>query len=183
MIVLAGDEARQLRRSHIGSEHILLGLLGEADGLAARVLSSLGVSLALVRAHVTRIVAAGAEPVPARIPFTPRAQRGLELALREALSLGHNYIGTEHLLLGLVREADDVAVRILRESGAEPGTVRAAMIELVSPPPAVAGRAGAHRSEYADPGVLPIDAAWPPQRDPLVPRHPRAHRGPMTDDR
>src|SRR5207237_1339240 len=102
VVVLAQDEARALRHNYIGTEHILLGLLREEEGLAARVLESLDITVEEVRAQVARIVGQGDEVTTGQIPFTPRAKKVLELALREALSLGHNYIGTEHILLGLV---------------------------------------------------------------------------------
>ena len=113
VIVLAQEEARALRHNYIGTEHLLLGLMREADGVAARVLGSLEVSLDEVRGDVGRIVGEGDSESQGQLPFTPRAKKVLELALREALSLGHNYIGTEHVLLGLVRESEGVAARIL----------------------------------------------------------------------
>src|SRR5256714_1638315 len=103
VVVLAQEEARILKHNYIGTEHILLGLLREEEGLAARVLESLDITVERVRAQVVRIVGSGEEVTSGQIPFTPRAKKVLELALREALSLGHNYIGTEHILLGLVR--------------------------------------------------------------------------------
>src|SRR6478735_2294305 len=121
VVVLAQEEARTLKHNYIGTEHILLGLLREEEGLAARVLESLDITVERVRAQVVRIVGSGEEVTSGQIPFTPRAKKVLELALREALSLGHNYIGTEHILLGLVRENEGVAARILLdfEAGAE----------------------------------------------------------------
>src|ERR671929_157535 len=113
VVVLAQEEARILKHNYIGTEHILLGLLREEEGLAARVLESLDITVERVRAQVVRIVGSGEEVTSGQIPFTPRAKKVLELALREALSLGHNYIGTEHILLGLVRENEGVAARIL----------------------------------------------------------------------
>src|SRR5207248_887978 len=112
VVVLAQDEARALKHNYIGTEHILLGLLREEEGLAARVLESLDITVEEVRAQVARIVGQGDEVTTGQIPFTPRAKKVLELALREALSLGHNYIGTEHILLGLVREHEGLAARI-----------------------------------------------------------------------
>src|ERR687885_605145 len=108
VVVLAQEEARTLKHNYIGTEHILLGLLREEEGLAARVLESLDITVEEVRAQVARIVGQGDEVTTGQIPFTPRAKKVLELALREALSLGHNYIGTEHILLGLVRENENV---------------------------------------------------------------------------
>jgi ATP-dependent Clp protease ATP-binding subunit ClpC len=118
VVVLAQDEARALKHNYIGTEHILLGLLREEEGLAARVLESLDVAAEEVRAQVLQIVGQGDEVTTGQIPFTPRAKKVLELAQREALSLAHNYIGTEHILLGLVRENEGVAARILRDLGA-----------------------------------------------------------------
>src|SRR2546423_580832 len=112
VVVLAQEEARILKHNYIGTEHILLGLLREEEGLAARVLESLDITVERVRAQVVRIVGSGEEVTSGQIPFTPRAKKVLELALREALSLGHNYIGTEHILLGLVRENEGLAQRI-----------------------------------------------------------------------
>ncbi len=128
VLVLAQEEARTLKHNNIGTEHLLLGLLREQEGLAARVLASLGIGVERTREQVTRIVGSGEEPTPGQIPFTPRAKKTLELALREAMSLGHNYIGTEHLLLGLVWENEGVAARILRDFDADPETIRTAVI-------------------------------------------------------
>ena len=134
VVVLAQDEARTLRHNYIGTEHILLGLLREELGLAARVLESLGVALEEVRAQVTRIVGQGDEVTTGQIPFTPNAKRVLELSLREALSLGHNYIGTEHILLGLARVSDGVAMRILRDFDADAGKIRNEVIRMLAGP-------------------------------------------------
>ena len=120
VVVLAQEEARTLKHNYIGTEHILLGLLREEEGLAARVLESLDITVEEVRAQVARIVGQGDEVTTGQIPFTPRAKKVLELALREALSLGHNYIGTEHILLGLVRENEGVAAS--RPSGPRRGS-------------------------------------------------------------
>jgi ATP-dependent Clp protease ATP-binding subunit ClpC len=133
VVVLAQDEARGLKHDHIGTEHLLLGLLREPDGVARRVLESLGVGAEAVRDQAVRIVGEGeGESVPVgQIPFTPRAKKVLELALREGLSLGHEYIGTEHILLGIARENDGVAARILRESGADAERIRCAVVDMV----------------------------------------------------
>jgi ATP-dependent Clp protease ATP-binding subunit ClpC len=112
-VVLAQDEARTFKHNYIGTEHLLLGLLREEEGLAARVLESLDITVEEVRAQVARIVGPGDEVTTGQIPFTPRAKKVLELSLREALELGHNDIGTEHVLLGLLHEGDGVAVQIL----------------------------------------------------------------------
>ena len=132
VVVLAQDEARSLRHDYIGTEHILLGLLREEEGIAARVLKSLGVALEEVRAQVARIIGAGDEaPATGQIPFTPRAKKVLELSLREALSLGHNHIGTEHVLLGLVRENEGVAMRILLDLDVDAEKVRNAITGML----------------------------------------------------
>src|SRR5919201_678145 len=122
VVVLAQGEARGLKHNSIGTEHILLGLLREEEGLAARVLESLDITVEEVRAQVARIVGQGDEVTTGQIPFTPRAKK--ELELREALSLGHNYIGTEHILLGLVRENEGVAARILLDFDADAEKIR-----------------------------------------------------------
>ncbi|MCX6373013.1 MAG: ATP-dependent Clp protease ATP-binding subunit [Actinobacteria bacterium] len=134
VVVLAQEEARALKHNYIGTEHLLLGLLREEEGVAARVLDSLEVSVEEVRAAVVRIVGSGEESPQGQIPFTPRAKKVLELALREALSLGHNYIGTEHILLGLVREDEGVAARILLDLDAEPEKIRSEVMRALSGP-------------------------------------------------
>jgi ATP-dependent Clp protease ATP-binding subunit ClpC len=134
VVVLAQDEARALKHNYIGTEHILLGLLREEEGLAARVLESLDITVEEVRAQVARIVGQGAEVTTGQIPFTQSAQKVLELALREALSLGHNYIGTEHILLGLVRENEGVAARILLDFDADAEKIRNEIIRMLSGP-------------------------------------------------
>ena len=136
VVVLAQAEARQLRHDSIGTEHLLLGLLGEERGLAARVLASLSIEADAVREQVRAIVGEGGEEPGAQIPFDPRAKKVLELSLREALALGHNYIGTEHVLLGLAREHGGVAAQILDGMGAKPEAVHAAVIA------ALGGQAG-----------------------------------------
>ena len=134
VVVLAQDEARTLKHNYIGTEHILLGLLREEEGLAARVLDTLDITVEEVRAQVARIVGQGDEVTTGQIPFTPRAKKVLELALREALSLGHNYIGTEHILLGLVRENEGVAARILLDFDADAERIRNEIIRMLSGP-------------------------------------------------
>jgi ATP-dependent Clp protease ATP-binding subunit ClpC len=135
VVVLAQDEARALKHNYIGTEHILLGLLREEEGLAARVLEGLDVTVEEVRAQVARIIGPGDEPiVSGQIPFTPRAKKVLELSLREALSLKHNYIGTEHILLGLVRENEGVAARILLDFDADAEKVRNEIMRTLSGP-------------------------------------------------
>src|SRR5688500_11366910 len=134
VVVLAQEEARILKHNYIGTEHIVLGLLREEEGLAARVLESLDITVERVRAQVVRIVGSGEEVTSGQIPFTPRAKKVLELALREALSLGHNYIGTEHILLGLVRENEGVAARILLDFDADSEKIRNEVIRMLSGP-------------------------------------------------
>jgi len=136
VVVYAQEEARGLRHNYIGTEHVLLGLVYEQNQIADRVLRSLGLTPELVRDQVVKIVAAGEEEVTAgQIPFTPRAKKVLELGLREALSLGHNIIGTEHLLLGLLRESEGgVGVRILLEHGLDPEQIRTSVLELLPGP-------------------------------------------------
>jgi ClpA/ClpB-like protein/uncharacterized protein DUF4177 len=130
-VVLAQDEARTLRHNYIGTEHILLGLLREEEGVAAHVLTDLGVTLEGTRAQIAQIVGQGGEVATGQIPFTPRTKKVLELSLREALSLGHNYIGTEHILLGLTREGEGVASRILLDFGVEGQRVREAIVKTL----------------------------------------------------
>jgi ATP-dependent Clp protease ATP-binding subunit ClpC len=135
VVVFAQDEARALKHNYIGTEHILLGLLREEEGLAARVLESLDITVEEVRAQVARTIGPGDEPiVSGQIPFTPRAKKVLELSLREALSLKHNYIGTEHILLGLVRENEGVAARILLDFDADAETIRNEIMRTLSGP-------------------------------------------------
>ena len=129
--VLAQEEARMLNHDHIGTEHILLGLIREGDGVAAKALESLGISLEAVRQHVGGITGQGQQAPSGHIPFTPRAKKVLELSLREALQLGHNYIGTEHILLGLIREGEGVAAQVLVKLGADPSRVRQQVNQLL----------------------------------------------------
>ena len=119
VVVLAQEEARLLNHSYIGTEHILLGLIHEGEGVAAKALESLGISLEAVRSQVEEIIGQGGSSPSGHIPFTPRAKKVLELSLREALQLGHNYIGTEHILLGLIREGEGVAAQVLVKLGAD----------------------------------------------------------------
>ena len=134
--MLAQDEARAFRHNYIGTEHLLLGLLREEEGLGARVLDSFDVTLEEVRAQVARIIGEGDEVKTGQIPFTPRAKRVLELALREALQLGHNHIGTEHILLGLVHEGDGVAMRILLDFDVDAEKARNEVVRVLSGGPA-----------------------------------------------
>ncbi len=132
VVVLAQEEARLLNHSYIGTEHILLGLIHEGEGVAAKALESLGISLEAVRAQVEEIIGQGGSSPSGHIPFTPRAKKVLELSLREALQLGHNYIGTEHILLGLIREGEGVAAQVLVKLGADLSRVRQQVIQLLS---------------------------------------------------
>jgi ATP-dependent Clp protease ATP-binding subunit ClpC len=131
VIVLAQEEARLLNHNYIGTEHILLGLIHEGDGVAARALDSLGISLDAVRREIEEIIGRGQQAPSGHIPFTPRAKKVLELSLREALQLGHDYIGTEHILLGLIREGDGVAAQVLVKLGADLNRVRLQVTQLL----------------------------------------------------
>ncbi len=132
VVVLAQEEARLLNHNYIGTEHILLGLIHEGEGVAAKALESLGISLQAVRDQVEEIIGQGGSSPSGHIPFTPRAKKVLELSLREALQLGHNYIGTEHILLGLIREGEGVAAQVLTKLGADLSRVRQQVIQLLS---------------------------------------------------
>jgi ATP-dependent Clp protease ATP-binding subunit ClpA len=156
VVVLAQEEARALTHNYIGTEHILLGLLREQEGLAAAVLESLEITLERVRAQVVRIVGSGEELTSGQIPFTPRAKKVLEIALREALSLGHNYIGTEHILLGLVRENDGVAVRILLDFDADAERIRNEVIRMLSSP----GAPRRVQLQTSRAAAEPLDQSW-----------------------
>ena len=132
VIVLAQEEARMLNHNYIGTEHILLGLIHEGEGVAAKALESMGISLEDVRKEVEELIGPGSQPPSGHIPFTPRAKKVLELSLREGLQMGHKYIGTEFLLLGLVREGEGVAARVLVKLGADLPRVRQQVIQLLS---------------------------------------------------
>ncbi|WGW10989.1 ATP-dependent Clp protease ATP-binding subunit [Saxibacter everestensis] len=157
VVVLAQEEARMLNHNYIGTEHILLGLIHEGEGVAAKALESLGISLDAVREQVQEIIGQGQQAPSGHIPFTPRAKKVLELSLREALQLGHNYIGTEHILLGLIREGEGVAAQVLVKLGADLTRVRQQVIQLLSgyqgKEPAVAGG----REEGQPSGSLVLD--------------------------
>jgi ATP-dependent Clp protease ATP-binding subunit ClpC len=160
VVVLAQEEARMLNHNYIGTEHILLGLIHEGEGVAAKALESLGISLEAVRQQVEEIIGQGQQAPSGHIPFTPRAKKVLELSLREALQLGHNYIGTEHILLGLIREGEGVAAQVLVKLGADLNRVRQQVIQLLSgyqgKEPAAAG-AGAGVQEGTPSGSLVLD--------------------------
>jgi ATP-dependent Clp protease ATP-binding subunit ClpC len=132
VVVYAQEEARMLNQNYIGTEHLLLGLIREQDGIAAKALESLSISLEDVHAQVEDLIGKGSFVPSGHIPFTPRAKKVLELSLREALQLGHNYIGTEHILLGLIREGEGVAAQVLLNLGADLEKVRSAVIQLLS---------------------------------------------------
>src|SRR5881409_3105874 len=158
VVVLAQEEARMLNHNYIGTEHILLGLIHEGEGVAAKALESLGISLEAVRQQVEEIIGQGQAAPTGHIPFTPRAKKVLELSLREALQLGHNYIGTEHILLGLIREGEGVAAQVLQKLGADLNRVRQTVIQLLS---GYAGKEGATSGgpsgESAPTGSLVLD--------------------------
>jgi hypothetical protein len=135
VVVLAQEEARLLDHNYIGTEHILLGLIQEGEGVAARALQSLDISLDTVREEVTAVIGRGTDKPSQHIPFTPRAKKVLELSLREALKLGHNYIGTEHILLGLIREGQGVAAQILTKLGSSLDRVRQAVVVMLADAP------------------------------------------------
>src|SRR5437868_2805058 len=159
VVVLAQEEARMLNHNYIGTEHILLGLIHEGEGVAAKSLESLGISLEGVRSQVEEIIGQGQQAPSGHIPFTPRAKKVLELSLREALQLGHNYIGTEHILLGLIREGEGVAAQVLVKLGADLSRVRQQVIQLLS---GYSGKEGAttgggQSTEAAPSGSLVLD--------------------------
>ena len=132
VVVLAQDEARGLKHNYIGTEHLLLGLISEGEGVAAKALETMDIKGEAVRASVIEIIGEGEKPVEGHIPFTPRAKRVFELSLREALQLGHNYIGTEHLLLGLLKDGEGVAAQVLTKQGADLAQVRQTVIQMLS---------------------------------------------------
>jgi ATP-dependent Clp protease ATP-binding subunit ClpC len=132
VVVVAQEEARLLGHNYIGTEHILLGIVHEAEGIGARALTAMGVELASVRGLVEEIVGRGGTEPAGHIPFTPRAKKALELSLRESMQLGHNYIGTEHILLGLLREGEGVAAQVLVRLGADLSRVRQGVVEFLS---------------------------------------------------
>jgi ATP-dependent Clp protease ATP-binding subunit ClpC len=166
VVVLAQEEARMLNHNYIGTEHILLGLIHEGEGVAAKALEALGISLEDVRSQVEEIIGQGQQAPSGHIPFTPRAKKVLELSLREALQLGHNYIGTEHILLGLIREGEGVAAQVLVKLGADLNRVRQQVLQLLS---GYQGKETAGRDRRPQRGnVLDVAGAGPvrPQPDP-----------------
>src|SRR5947208_1079684 len=154
VVVLAQEEARLLNHNYIGTEHILLGLISEGEGVAAKALESLGISLEAVRQQVEEIIGTGSSSPQGHIPFTPRAKKVLELSLREALQLGHNYIGTEHILLGLIREGEGVAAQVLQKLGADLNRVRQQVIQLLQ---GYAGKGEGQPGEAAPQGSMVLD--------------------------
>jgi hypothetical protein len=187
VVVLAQEEARLLNHNYIGTEHILLGLAHEGQGIAAKALESRGISLERVRVEVEEIVARGQVPPTGHIPFTPRAKKVLELSLREAIQLACNYIGTEHILLGLIREGEGVAAQVLVKLGADLSRVRQQVIQLL------AGYAGPEPAEQlpgGPPGIGqqpftatvaggpgPFQQQAPPELVRVVPLAREVHRG------
>lgn len=148
VVVLAQEEARTMRHGYIGTEHLLLGLIREEEGLAARILASLDVTLLKVREKIQRVAGTGREDPGARIPLSELAKKVLEISLREALTLGHNYIGTEHILLGLVRESEGVGCRILLDMGHDSEKIRREVIRLLS--------GSSKRVQHRDPELAPV---------------------------
>src|SRR6201987_5214016 len=131
VVVLAQEEARMLHHGYVGTEHLLLGLIHEGEGVAAKALESLGITLDAVRQQVKEIIGRGQQAPSGHIPFTPRAKKVLELSLREADGLGHNYIGTEHILLGLIREGSGVAAQVMVRLGADLSRARQQVVQLL----------------------------------------------------
>src|SRR6266511_1064380 len=154
VVVLAQEEARMLNHNYIGTEHILLGLIHEGEGVAAKALESLNISLEAVRSQVEEIIGQGQSAPTGHIPFTPRAKKILELSLREALQLGHNYIGTEHILLGLIREGEGVAAQVLQKLGADLNRVRQQVIQLLQ---GYAGKGEGQPGEQSPQGSMVLD--------------------------
>ena len=161
VVILAQEEARLLNHNYIGTEHVLLGLIHEHEGVAAKALESLDISLEAVRGQVEEIIGQGAKPPSGLIPFTPRAKRVLELSLREALQLGHNYIGTEHILLGLIREGEGVAAQVLVKLGADLARVREQVVHLLATLGEVSSSASGGESErvVGEPLGQPVTAS------------------------
>jgi hypothetical protein len=165
VVVLAQEESRMLNHNYIGTEHILLGLVHESEGVAARALGSMDISLEAVRLQVEQIIGEGQAAPTGHIPFTPRAKKVLELSLREALQFGHNYIGTEHILLGLIREGEGVAAQALQNLGADLNRVRQTVIQLLSGYPVVP------MEEIPMTGWTPVSepTGWTPELGPTCP--------------
>src|ERR1043166_4767073 len=183
VVVLAQEEARMLNHNYIGTEHILLGLIHEGEGVAAKALESLGISLEGVRQQVEEIIGQGQQAPSGHIPFTPRAKKVLELSLREALQLGHNYIGTEHILLGLIREGEGVAAQRLQKLGADLNRVRQQVIQLLAG--YTGGKGEGQPGEQAPQGSMVLDQfgrnltqlARENKLDPVIGREKEIERG------
>jgi ATP-dependent Clp protease ATP-binding subunit ClpC len=170
VVVLAQEEARRLDHNYIGTEHILLGLITEGGGVAALALARLDISLDAVRGQVEEIVGPGETPPPGHIPFTPRAKKVLELSLREALQFGHSYIGTEHILLGLLREGEGVAAQVLTALGADLDRVRETVLEVLAGGVAAEAVAGAIDDPLATvAGATVTHARRQPRDQPICP--------------
>jgi ATP-dependent Clp protease ATP-binding subunit ClpC len=181
VIVLAQEEARMLYHNYIGTEHILLGLIHEGEGVAAKALESLGISLDAVRQQVEEIIGQGQQAPSGHIPFTPRAKKVLELAQREAGQLGHDYIGTEHILLGLIHEGDGVAAQVLVKLGANLNRVRQQVVQLLDGHPAK--EPGPARSAARELRLLPVVQARLEEAERrLAALEQRAGTGPDTSD-
>ena len=191
VVVLAQEEARMLNHNYIGTEHLLLGLIHEGEGIGARALESLGVTLNAVREQVQDIVGPGPQAPNGHIPFTPRAKKVLELSMREAIQLNHGYIGTEHILLGMVRANEGVANQVLVKLGAEPAAVRQAVMDLISGYPGnnsgdkeTAGVGAGNSREGTPAGSTILDqfgrnltaAAREGELDPVIGRHKEMER-------
>ena len=156
-VVLAQEEARLLNHAYIGTEHILLGLLNEEDGIGAQALGRQGVELEAMRRAVEQIIGMGPTIPSGHIPFTPRAKKVLELSLRESIALGHNYIGTEHILLGLIREGEGVACQVLTNAGVDFGKLRADAVDLLGFQPSRASRTRTARTSRSASCPHPAD--------------------------
>ena len=181
VIMLAQEEARRLGHNFVGTEQILLGLIGEGTGIAAKVLKSMGINLKDARVEVEKIIGRGSGFVAVEIPFTPRAKRVLELSLEEARQLGHNYIGSEHLLLGLLREGEGVAARVLENLGADPSNIRTQVIRMVGENNEVTANVGGGSSSNKMPtleeyGTNLTKLAEEGKLDPVVGRQPQIER-------
>jgi ATP-dependent Clp protease ATP-binding subunit ClpC len=155
VVILAQEEARMLDHNYVGPEHILLGLVHEGEGVAAKALTELDVSLSAVRQQVEELIGRGQQAPSGHIPFTPRAKKVLELSLREALQLGHNYIGTEHILLGILREGENVGAQVLVRMGTDLNRVRLEVIKLVGPGSGVDAPPEATQARLASGAALP----------------------------
>ena len=175
VVVYAQDEARPLGHEYIGTEHLLLGLLREERGFGGRVLQSLGVDIDETRAQVVRIVGRGEGSTVGQIPFTPHAKRVLELSLREAAALGHEFIDTEHILLGLVREGEGVGSRVLEDFGVDVESVRQAVVHMVFGPSAFATTWNETRGTLSP--VPPLETAPAPAPTPVSQSEPTLLRG------